>query len=152
MRHYELVTVISPMLNPEQTIAEWTKIKEFISSRNAEIVIEQNWGTRRLAYPIHKGNHNFLEGSYQLTHFSTEVPFNQELHTFLRLEEPVLRALIVATGPPTPPPPPVQPAEAAEAEPAEVAEAEPVAETEPAAVNESEAVAETDSTEEAKPE
>ena len=138
MRHYELVTVISPMLNPEQTIEEWTKIKDFISSRNAEIVIEQNWGTRRLAYPIHKGSQHFLEGSYQLTHFSTETPFNQELHTFLRLEEPVLRSLIVATGPP-PPPRPVAPQivaavtePVAEAEPAAVVDAEPVAEeTEP---------------------
>ncbi|MCH7621330.1 MAG: 30S ribosomal protein S6, partial [Chloroflexi bacterium] len=120
MRHYELVTILSPILNQEQSIEAWDRIKEFITNREAEIVREQNWGTRRLAYPIHKGAHHFLEGTYYLTHFRTERPFNQELETFLRLDERVLRSLVIATGPPPPEP-----------EPAPVVE--PVAEAEEAA-------------------
>ena len=126
MRHYELVTILSPMLNQDQATETWGKIKNFITSRDGEIVNEQSWGTRRLAYPIHQGSYNFLEGSYYLTQFSTERPFNQELHNFLRLEEQVIRSLIVSTGPPAPPAPPRRPEPAAEAE-AEAPEAPPAA-------------------------
>ena len=69
MRHYELITVLSPILNQEESVEAWDRIKEFITNREAEIVREQNWGTRRLAYPIHKGAHHFLEGTYYLTPF-----------------------------------------------------------------------------------
>jgi small subunit ribosomal protein S6 len=139
LRHYELVTILSPMLNQDQAAETWGKIKDFITSREAEIVNEQSWGTRRLAYPIHKGAYNFLEGSYYLTQFSTERPFNQELHNFLRLDEQVIRSLIVATGPPAPPPPPrrVEPVAEAQAEAATpTAAAAPEAEAEPTASTE----------------
>ena len=106
MRHYELVTILSPILNQEQSVEAWDRIKEFITNKEAEIVREQVWGTRRLAYPIHKGAHHFLEGTYYLTQFSTERPFTQDLETFLRLDERVLRSLVVATGPPAPEPEP----------------------------------------------
>ena len=115
MRHYELVTVLSPILNQDQSVEAWDGIKQFITTRESEILKEQIWGTRRLAYPIHKGQHHFLEGTYYFTLFSTETPFVQELETFLRLDERVLRSLVIATGPPAP-------------EPEPVAEAEPVAE------------------------
>ena len=132
MRHYELVTVLSPMLNQEQQSVAWERIKDFIANRSGEIVHEENWGTRRLAYAIKKGPYHFLEGSYHLTRFSTETPFNQELLTFLRLDEQVLRSLVTVTDPPRPAPPeppPAAPAETAEqpAE-AEAAEASPAAE------------------------
>ena len=140
MRHYELVVVLSPMLNQEQASDSWGRIKEFIGNREGEIFHEETWGTRRLAYPIRKGSHQFLEGSYHLTRFSAEKSFNRELHTFLRLDDEVLRSLVVVTFAPgtEPPPPPVRrrPTEiqtpVAEAQVAVVAE-EPVAEAEKAA-------------------
>jgi small subunit ribosomal protein S6 len=126
LRHYELVTILSPILNQEQASEAWDRIKEFITSRNGEIVREQTWGTRRLAYPIRKGSFNFLEGSYYLTRFNAEKPFNQELETFLRLDERVLRSLLIAAEPPAPVPEP-----ATRAAPAATA-AEPIAEAAPA--------------------
>ena len=106
MRHYEVVVVLSPMLNQEQAAEAWGRIKNFISNRNGDITHEEKWGTRRLAYPIRKGSHQFLEGSYHLTRFSTESPFNRELETFLRLDEEVLRSLVVVAEPPGPAPQP----------------------------------------------
>ena len=125
MRHYELVVVLSPMLNQEQTGETWDKIKGFINTREGEITHEETWGTRRLAYSIRKGPYHFQEGSYHLTRFSTESPFNIELETFLRLEEQVLRSMVVATGAPQPvaetrTPAVVAPAEQTEAPPASV--------------------------------
>ena len=104
MRHYELVVILSPMLNQEQASDTWGKIKGFISNRDAEIFHEETWGTRRLAYSIRKGAHHFLEGTYHLTRFSTETPFNKELETFLRLDEQVLRSMVVVGDAPKPVP------------------------------------------------
>ena len=95
MRHYELVTILSPMLNQDDASATWDEIKSFITNREGEITAEQTWGTRRLAYPIRKGNYNFLEGSYYLSSFAVDNPFNRELENYLRLHDNVLRALVV---------------------------------------------------------
>lgn len=127
MRHYELVTILSPMLSPDQANEAWGQITDFITNRNGEIIQELPWGTRRLAYPIQRGSHHFLEGNYRLTRFSTERPFNQALETSLRLDERVLRYLIVAIpeGVPIPEPaPPVQPARPAPPPAADTAAAE----------------------------
>ena len=99
MRHYELVVVLSPMLNQEQLNETWDKIKGFITTRDAEISHEEQWGTRRLAYPIRKGQHRFLEGSYHLTRFATERAFNIELENFLKVDDEVLRSLVTTTLP-----------------------------------------------------
>ena len=97
MRHYELVVVLSPMLNQDQLNETWDKIKGFITTREAEISHEEQWGTRRLAYPIRKGQHRFLEGSYHLTRFATEKAFNIELENFLKVDDEVLRSLVTVT-------------------------------------------------------
>jgi small subunit ribosomal protein S6 len=99
LRHYELVVILSPILNQDESADTWDRIKGFINNRNGEITHEEKWGTRRLAYPIRKGQHHFLEGTYHLTRFSTDQPFNQELESFLRLDEQVLRSLVVVPGP-----------------------------------------------------
>ena len=127
MRHYELVTILSPMLNQTEATEAWGQIKDFITNREGEIVREQSWGTRRLAYPIRQGSYNFLEGNYYLTNFSTDTPFNIELETFLRLDERVLRSMVIAGDPPPPPPPtpePVASVETEETKPEEAATAE----------------------------
>ena len=95
MRHFELVAILSPMLNQDEASATWDDIKSFISNREGEITAEQVWGTRRLAYPIRKGNYNFLEGAYYLSSFAVESAFNRELETYLRLDDRVLRSLVV---------------------------------------------------------
>ena len=106
MRHYELVTILSPMLNQDEASAKWDEIKSFIVNREGEITAEQIWGTRRLAYPIRKGNYNFLEGSYYLSTFTVDNSFNRELENYLRLDEQVLRSLIVNCEGPLPDKPP----------------------------------------------
>ena len=109
MRHYELVTILSPMLNQDEASAKWDEIKSFIVNRDGEITAEQIWGTRRLAYPIRKGNYNFLEGSYYLSTFTVDNSFNRDLENYLRLDEQVLRSLIVNCDGPLPDKPPPGP-------------------------------------------
>ena len=78
------------MLNQDQITETWDKIKGFITTREAEISHEEQWGTRRLAYPIRKGQHRFLEGSYHLTRFATQRAFNRDLENFLKVDEEIL--------------------------------------------------------------
>ncbi len=97
MRHYELVVVLSPMISPDQAGQAWERIKGFITNREAEIVHEERWGTRRLAYPVKKGQYQFLEGNYHLTRFATDQSFNRELENYLKLDDQVLRSLVTVT-------------------------------------------------------
>ena len=97
MRHYELVVVLSPMISPDEAGQAWERIKGFITNREAEIVHEERWGTRRLAYPVKKGQHQFLEGNYHLTRFATEQSINRELENYLKLDDQVLRSLVTVT-------------------------------------------------------
>lgn len=96
MRHYELVTILSPMLSQDQANEAFGQINAFITNRDGDIFQEQPWGTRRLAYPIHQGSYHFLEGNYRLIRFSTERPFNQALENYLRMDERVLRSLVIS--------------------------------------------------------
>jgi ribosomal protein S6 len=84
------------MLNQTEDTEAWDSVKTFISGHDGTVVAEHSWGTRRLAYPIQKGQQKYLEGTYHLSRFETEVPFNQELENLLRLDERVLRSLIVS--------------------------------------------------------
>lgn len=97
MRHYELVVVLSPMISPDEAGRAWDRIKGYITNREAEIVHEERWGTRRLAYPVKKGQYQFLEGNYHLTRFTTEQSFNRELENYLKLDDQVLRSLVTTT-------------------------------------------------------
>ena len=97
MHNYELVVVLSPMISPDEASRAWERIKGFITTREADIVHEERWGTRRLAYPVKKGQYQFLEGNYHLTRFTTEGSFNRELENFLKLDENVLRSLVTTT-------------------------------------------------------
>jgi ribosomal protein S6 len=119
------------MLSAQESGDAWTRIKDFITSHavSGGLTHDQRLGTRRLAYPIRKAAHNFLEGNYHLARFSTETAFTRELETFLRLDERVIRYLTVTTGvpKPTPEPVPVAAAPAGEAAPAESPAREPVA-------------------------
>lgn len=85
------------MISPDEAGQAWERIKGFITNREAEIVHEERWGTRRLAYPVKKGQYQFLEGNYHLTRFATEQPINRELENYLKLDDQVLRSLVTVT-------------------------------------------------------
>ncbi|MDE2939883.1 MAG: 30S ribosomal protein S6 [Chloroflexota bacterium] len=148
MRHYELVTILSPMLSQDQTSEAHGQINDFITNRNGDIFQEQPWGTRRLAYPIHQGSYHFLEGNYRLIRFSTETPFNQALENYLRMDERVLRSLVISIPNREILPDPVaaRPAPAAAAPAAEGGEAPAATEGEAAATPAAEAGASAEAT------
>ncbi len=98
MRSYECTIIVSPGLGEEALRSAEKKYAEIITSGGGEITKMEEWGKRRLAYEI---NHH-EEGYYLFYKFRCENPTLEELSRRLRLDESVLRHLIVkdpiATG------------------------------------------------------
>ena len=141
MRHYELMVVLSPVLSPEEFAGTLDRIKDVITQSGGDITQEEQWGMRRLAYPIRRAGQTYLEGNYILTRFSTDTIVPRELEPHLTLSEDVLRFLVVRSEAPKPTPP--QPQEPAVVQVEEPESGQPVSElVEEAGV--AEAVAATD--------
>lgn len=94
MRDYELVVVVSPSVADDEVSATIEKINQFISERSGSTTEVNQWGRRKLAYPIK----NFTEGNYFLTQFKMDPQLTAELEASLELWDEVLRHLLVRLG------------------------------------------------------
>ena len=94
MRDYELVVIISPEVVDEEIPAAIDKISQFIIERGGAITEVNQWGRRKLAYPIR----DFMEGNYVLTQFKMEPSLTAELEASLGISEEILRHLLVRLG------------------------------------------------------
>ena len=50
--NYETVFILTPVLSDEQAKETVKKVVKFLKDNKAQIVHEENWGLRKLAYPI----------------------------------------------------------------------------------------------------
>ena len=90
MKNYELVYVVRPNAEDEVKEAVLNKIQEVISA-NGEVEKVDTWGNRKLAYQIAK----FSEGFYVLVNFKSGVEVPKELDRNLKINENVIRHMIV---------------------------------------------------------
>ena len=88
---YELVFIISPEIAEEELSATIDRVSRFITEREGVISDVEQWGKRRLAYPVK----HFEEGSYILTRFKSKPAQNKELEANLKISENVLRHLVI---------------------------------------------------------
>ena len=91
--------VLNPALTEDENSNARERVNELLTRDQGEIVSEDDWGTRRLAYPIKKAGQTYLEGSYYLIKFNQDASFIRELEGQLRLTEPVLRSMVVRATP-----------------------------------------------------
>ena len=54
VRQYETVFIMTPVLSEQQIKETVKKYQSLLAESGAEIVYENNWGMRKLAYPIQK--------------------------------------------------------------------------------------------------
>ncbi|OGO06117.1 MAG: 30S ribosomal protein S6 [Chloroflexi bacterium RBG_13_54_9] len=94
MRDYELVMIVSPEIADEDVPAAIERVSQFITGRGGTVVEVDQWGRRRLAYPIR----HFNEGIYVLTQFRLEPRLAAELEANLQISEEILRHLLVRSG------------------------------------------------------
>ena len=91
MKKYETVMVFSTAIAEEETKALVEKFTNLIA-KNGTVESVDEWGKRRLAYPINDKN----DGYYVLVNYSCEPEFPAELDRVLKITDGVLRSLIVA--------------------------------------------------------
>lgn len=96
MRTYELAIVADPRLSDEEFVALVDESKQLIASRGGEVVREESWGRRKLAYPIRK----LSEGRYTFLYLQMEpkaAALISEVELRLKQNDKVLRFLTVRT-------------------------------------------------------
>ena len=90
MNNYETVIILSTNASEESTVAFGEKMKSLISS-NGELTKVEEWGRKTLAYEINKQK----EGYYILFTFVTKPEFISEFERILRLDEIVLKHMVI---------------------------------------------------------
>jgi small subunit ribosomal protein S6 len=96
MRTYELMFVVDPRVSDEEVVTMTQDYKTMITAGNtAEVTGEENWGRRKLAYPINKVN----EGKYVLFFIQSPDGKNtlHEVEHRMRQNDKILRFLTVRT-------------------------------------------------------
>ena len=89
MNHYETVFILTPVLSDVQMKETVEKFKALLTSEGATIVNEENWGLRKLAYPIQKKSTGF----YQMLEFDAEPSAIAKLELNFLRDERVIRFL-----------------------------------------------------------
>ncbi|MDP4184868.1 MAG: 30S ribosomal protein S6 [Bacteroidota bacterium] len=89
MNQYETVFIATPVLSEVQIKEAVEKFKEIIAQNGGELVHEEHWGLKKLAYPIQKKTTGF----YQLFEFKADPSFIQKLETEYRRDERIIRFL-----------------------------------------------------------
>ncbi len=89
MNHYETVFILTPVLSDVQMKEAVDKFKNLLIAENATIVNEENWGLKKLAYPIQKKSTGF----YAFIEFDADPTVIAKLETNFRRDERVIRFL-----------------------------------------------------------
>ena len=88
-KNYETVFILTPVLSDAQMKDAVEKFKKILVDNGTEIINEDSWGLRKLAYPIAHKNTGF----YQLFEFKAPPTFISQLETEYRRDERILRFL-----------------------------------------------------------
>ena len=87
MNQYETVFILTPVLSDEQMKETVAKFKTLLTDNGAEIVNEEAWGLKKMAYAIQKKSTGF----YCLLEFKAEPKVVKTLETGYRRDEKVIR-------------------------------------------------------------
>ncbi|MDR1792948.1 MAG: 30S ribosomal protein S6 [Bacteroidales bacterium] len=91
VNQYEAVFIMTPVLSDEQMKETVGKFEQLLRDSGCEIVHQENWGMRTLAYPIKKKSSGF----YHLFEFKAEGSFVREFELQLKRDERIIRYLTV---------------------------------------------------------
>ncbi|HET7360847.1 MAG TPA: 30S ribosomal protein S6 [Salinimicrobium sp.] len=91
MNHYETVFILNPVLSDDQIKETVKKFEDFLVSKGAKMISKEDWGLKKLAYPIqHKKS-----GFYHLFEFTAAGEVIDPLEVEFRREERIMRYLTV---------------------------------------------------------
>ena len=89
--NYEAMYILDPSLSEEAIDALVAKFKA-VGEANGTVSEVDEWGKRRLAYPIN----DMAEGYYVLMNMETKPEFPAELERVMKITEGVMRCLTTA--------------------------------------------------------
>ena len=90
MSNYETVFILNPVLSDDQAKDAVEKFKKVLTKGKAEVINVEQWGLKKMAYPIQKKSTGF----YNLIEFATEnTAIINTLETEFRRDESVMRFL-----------------------------------------------------------
>ena len=87
MNQYETVFILTPVLSDDQMKETVAKFKKILNDKGAEIISEEAWGLKKMAYAIQKKSTGF----YCLVEFKAEPEVIKTLETAFRRDEKVIR-------------------------------------------------------------
>ena len=90
-RDYEMVLILNPELADDKLNASLENFNKLIADMGGTMSEVQQWGKRKLAYPIKK----YSEGNYVLTRFQLQPAMSKDLEAKLFISEDVIRHLLV---------------------------------------------------------
>ena len=88
---YETIFIVNPKLEEAAATAVVDKFKSLVEANGTNVEVE-DWGKRRLAYPIN----DMAEGYYVLMNFESKPEFPAELERVMKITEGVMRCLTTA--------------------------------------------------------
>jgi small subunit ribosomal protein S6 len=92
MNNYETVFILNPVLSEEQMKDTVKKFVQVVKDAGAKVINEEQWGLKKLAYPIqHKST-----GFYNLVEFEAAPETVDKLEVEFRRDEAIMRFLTVA--------------------------------------------------------
>ena len=91
MNQYETVFILTPVLSDDQMKETAAKFKKVLTDQGAEIINEEAWGLKKMAYAIQKKSTGF----YCLLEFKAEPTLVKTLETAFRRDERVIRFITV---------------------------------------------------------
>lgn len=95
MRDYELVMILSPEATEAEASETVERITALISDGGGSVSEQDNWGIRRLAYPIQR----FIEGNYFIARCKMDAQAAVQLDSTLNSSQDVLRHLVFRLNP-----------------------------------------------------
>lgn len=91
MNYYENIMIIDPKSDSKEIERASERVKDVINKSGGEILKEENWGRKKLAYTLNKQK----EGFYVLLLFKAPPSTILELERFYKIFDPVFKFLIV---------------------------------------------------------
>ena len=91
MNQYETVFILTPVLSDEQMKETVAKFKKVLTDNGAEMLNEEIWGLKKMAYAIDKKSTGF----YNLFEYKAEPEVIKTLEVAFRRDEKVIRFLTV---------------------------------------------------------
>ncbi len=92
MHNYELMVIFTPVLSEEEYKSTQKKYTSLVTESGGEVLHENPWGLKSLAYPIQKRT----TGLYWVMEYKAPSTFNEKLKVQLLRDESVIRHMFTA--------------------------------------------------------